>query len=89
MCNGILRKVVLSLILQILFVRLYFRDNNKLYVHHNNINYGCTHLIDNLIASAPNTGSIVLWDLNSKAAKNKIGKHVVVSQLVQRILVLL
>ena len=45
-------------------------------------------LIDNLIASAPNTGSIVLWDLNSKAAKNKIGKGFI-PQHVQRLLVLL
>lgn len=42
-----------------------------------NLNYGCQDVQwnpreDNLIASAPNTGSIVLWDLNSKAAKNKI-----------------
>ena len=36
--------------------------------------YNICNLTDHLIASAPNTGSIVLWDLNSKAAKNKIGK---------------
>ncbi|XP_065918943.1 GATOR2 complex protein WDR24-like [Dysidea avara] len=45
-----------------------------------NLNYGCQDVHwnpkeDHLLASAPNNGSIVLWNLHSRAAKNKI-EHV-------------
>ena len=34
----------------------------------------CSCVADHLLASAPNNGSIVLWNLQSKALKNKQGK---------------
>lgn len=75
MYSGTLRKVFAATIFEgVIFANCYpeIRENiipENLYIFTN-------LLIDNLIASAPNTGSIVLWDLNSKAAKNKIGKTV-------------
>jgi len=39
--------------------------------------YGYYTSIDHLLASAPNNGSIVLWNLHSRAAKNKIGNTAV------------